>query len=92
MARIKISIIVFLGRTLHESFISFIEPCIQNLVSYQKGARCSEEKHVNDNQVFVGEEIRHALDSKPHLRHRAQHHDVEQDEHGDLHEVRCRSV
>ena len=47
---------------------------------------------MNDNKVFFGKEIRQALDGKSHLCHRVQHHDVEQDEHGDLQEVYCLKV
>ena len=84
--------IVFLGLIFPVSVISFVVPCIVYTINNPKCARCSEEEHVDDNKVFVGKEIRHALDGKPHLCHRVQHHDVEEDEQGDLQEVICLNV
>jgi len=47
---------------------------------------------MNDNKFFVGKEIGHALDGKSHLRHSVQHHDVEQDDHGEVQVVCCFNV
>ena len=47
---------------------------------------------MEDSQVFVGKEVWHAFDCKPHLHHRVEHDEVEQDLLGDLQEVQCLSV
>ena len=75
--------VVFHGRIFLVSDISFAIPCSEHSLDYPKRARCSEEHHVNDNKVFVGKEIWHALDGEPHLHHLVEHNDVKQDEHGD---------
>jgi len=89
ITRIEPSVVVFLGRIFLVSDISFVSPCFVNSLNYPNCAHYSEEEHVDENKVFVGKEIGHAFDGKPHLHHRVKHHDVEEDEHGDIEEVKC---